>query len=151
MTKRQLTQAAQAAKLIRSELKKAFPSIKFSVTSDNYSMGNAVRINWIDGPTTRQVSDITRKYQYGSFDGMTDSYEYTNNRNDIPQAKYVQVSRNYSDEARQKCFNELKSKWTVLEGITDIDLASNELFEMTGCWTASNFVYRELVKQDLTV
>ena len=147
---KKLTQAAQAAKQIKTELKKLFPKTKFSVTSDNFSMGNAVRIDWTDGVTQEQVNNVVRKYQYGSFDGMTDSYSNDNQRNDIAQAKYVQTQRNYSNEARQACFEELKTKWPVLENITDIDSTSHELFEMTGCWTASNFVYRELFKRDLS-
>ncbi len=146
---RKLTEAAQAAKQIKSELKKLFPKTKFSVVSDNYSMGDAVRISWTDSITQEQVNNVVRKYQYGSFDGMTDSYSNDNQRSDIAQAKYVQTQRSYSDAARQSCFEELKSKWTVLENITDIDLSSHELFQMTGCWTASNFIYRELVKRDL--
>lgn len=99
---RQLTTAAQAAKMIRQELKKAFPSIKFRVTSENYSMGDSVNIHWNDGATTEQVEAITAKYQYGSFDGMTDSYDYTNKRADIPQAKYVMEHRHISDEMHKR-------------------------------------------------
>jgi hypothetical protein len=95
-----LSTAANAAAAIRGELKEAFPGIKFSVTSSNYSMGNSVRIDWEDGPTTEMVRDITDKYQQGRFDGMTDMYEYSNDRDDIPQAKYVQVSRFMSEATR---------------------------------------------------
>ena len=41
---------------------------------------------------------IVSKYQYGHFDGMNDIYEYSNSREDIPQAKYIHVnplSQNY--------------------------------------------------------
>lgn len=92
------TQAAQAAHTIKAELKKEFPGIKFSVSSDTYSMGNSVRISWTDGPTTSQVEKICDKYQYGHFNGMEDIYEFSNNRADIPQAKYVQYSRHQSEE-----------------------------------------------------
>ena len=94
---RTLTQAAQAAKLIRTELKKAFPNTKFGVTSSNYSMGDSVAIEWTDSITTEEVRVIIGKYQYGSFDGMTDSYEYTNVRKDIPQTMFVQLRRRRSE------------------------------------------------------
>lgn len=147
---RKLTPAAQAAKMIKSELKKAFPSVVFRVVSDNYSMGDAVRISWVDGVTTEQVNDIARKYQYGSFDGMTDSYEYTNNRDDIPQTKYVQLARNYSDHAIGTLFEEIKYAYVGFDTVTDIDESNRELFEQYGTWTIRNFIYRILVKRDLT-
>jgi hypothetical protein len=103
-----LTQSAQAAKAIKQELKQAYPNIKFSVVSDNYSMGDSVRINWTDGPTEKQVSSITDKYQYGSFNGMEDIYETTNRREDLPQSKYVQCSRSRSDETDALIIEQIK-------------------------------------------
>jgi len=89
-----------AAKNIRTELKDAFKGIKFSVTSDSYSGGNSVSINWTDGPCQEAVEKITGKYQEGSFDGMHDLYEYGNAL--FPEmfggAKYVHESRRISDE-----------------------------------------------------
>jgi hypothetical protein len=60
-----------AAENIRRELKRAFPGVKFRVTSDY----NTVRADWIDGPTSNQVEAITSKYPAGSFNGMEDIYE----------------------------------------------------------------------------
>ncbi len=91
---------ALCAAAIREELKKEFPGIKFSVTSESFSMGNAVRIGWTDGPTSKMIEEITGKYQYGSFDGMTDMYSNTNSRDDIPQAKWVTESRSMSPATR---------------------------------------------------
>jgi hypothetical protein len=88
---------AGAAAAIKAELKAAFPGVKFSVNSESFSMGNSVNINWTDGPTVAEVEKISSKYQYGHFNGMEDLYEYTNERNDIPQVKYVTESRNKSE------------------------------------------------------
>lgn len=60
-----------AATNIRKELKAAFPTVKFSVTSEY----DSVRVNWTDGPTVKMVEAVTGKYQSGSFDGMNDIYE----------------------------------------------------------------------------
>lgn len=147
---RKLTPAAEAAKMIRAELKKTFPNVKFSVTSENYSMGDSVRINWTDGVTTEQVNEIVKKYQYGHFDGMTDCYEFSNNREDIPQAKFVMTTRNYSDEIRQQYFDHAKKTYKAFEKINCMNETSKELHEAYDCWTASNFIYRLLVKKDLT-
>jgi hypothetical protein len=96
---RTLSNQAAAAKAIRQELKAAFPTVKFKVTSKGYSMGDHVDIDWTDGPTTRSVEAIVDKYQKGHFDGMIDLYEYSNSRDDIPQSKYVMTSREYSNDA----------------------------------------------------
>lgn len=92
--------AANCAAAIREELKTVFPGIKFSVTSDNFAGGDAVRIAWNDGPTDPEVVAITGKYQYGQWNGMEDIYEHSNDRNDIPQTKFVTESRHMSPETR---------------------------------------------------
>lgn len=91
---------AGAAAAIKTELQKAFPGIKFSVTSDSYSMGDSVHIGWEDGPTTKEVEAISGKYQYGSFNSMEDLYEHTNSRDDIPQTKYVSENRSQSETVK---------------------------------------------------
>ena len=95
--KGQTSSHAGAAAAIKAELKAAFPGIKFSVTSDSFSMGDSVHISWTDGPTTEEVKAISGKYQYGHFNGMEDIYEHTNRREDIPQSKYVSESRSKSE------------------------------------------------------
>jgi len=99
-----------AAKNIRIELKKAFPSVKFSVRSSTYSGGDSVDIGWTDGPTTEMVKKITDKYQEGSFDGMTDSYDYSKHRewtDTFGGSKYVMENRSISPETFQKVADEL--------------------------------------------
>lgn len=101
----QIRGATLAAKNIRTELKKAFPAVKFSVRSEHYSGGNSVNIKWTDGPTSEEVTKITGKYEEGSFDGMTDSYNYDSDRTwpDVfGGAKYVMEHRSLSDEALNK-------------------------------------------------
>jgi hypothetical protein len=65
--------AADVARLIRVDLKAAFPLVTFSVRSSNYSMGSSVRIGWTDGPTEREVNEVVTLYRCEGFDGMTDS------------------------------------------------------------------------------
>lgn len=70
-------QAALAAQALRSELKKVFPSTKFSVRSQTYSGGDSIRVEYElteTSPTPEQVSKIANKYQEGHFDGMQDMY-----------------------------------------------------------------------------
>ncbi len=127
--------AANCAAAIREELKKEFPGIKFSVTSETFAGGNSVRIGWADGPLSDDVEKITDKYQYGQFNGMEDLYEYTNSRDDIPQAKYVSTSRKMSEETR-----------AIIEASAEELYQENPEefahYERSGCATSGNFAYR---------
>lgn len=93
------SEAAQVAALIKEELRKEWPSTKFSVRSEYFANGNAVRVSYTlteDGPTLRQVERVTNKYQSGWFDGMTDMYNYDPDKTG-PTAKYITVSANSHD------------------------------------------------------
>ena len=69
---------AETARLIRSAVKKAFPNVKFSVRSDSYSGGSSIRVDWTDGPTTKQVNAIASQYEGSGFDGSIDlKYGFT--------------------------------------------------------------------------
>ena len=85
------THALGAANL-KAELQREFPGIKFSVKSEAYAGGDAIRVHWNFGPTTDEVARFTDKYREGDFDGMTDCYDY-NHDNVWPDvfggAKYV--------------------------------------------------------------
>ena len=89
-----------AAKNIRIELKRAFPAVAFRVTTKRFSMGNSISVKWIDGPTSEQVDRIINKYSAGSFDGMTDCYNYESNAwtEAFGSGKYVSSYRDFSDK-----------------------------------------------------
>lgn len=55
--------AAATAKLVRSDLRAAFPGITFSVRSSRFSQGSAVDAHWTDGPTERQVEDVLCRFR----------------------------------------------------------------------------------------
>ena len=132
-----LSSHAATAAAIRKELKAEFPGIKFSVKSESYAGGNSVSIKWEDGVTTKEVDAVVNKYQYGSFNGMEDIYENTNNRDDIPQVKYVMTERTISDETRailmphaEKFYNE---------------------YPDPGCHNVNNFLYRVFYQNAIPV
>lgn len=101
--KRQLTGAAQTAAAIRRRLGEIFPGVKFSVTSENYSMGNAVSIHWTDGPISSLVEFYTDQYAYGTYDGFTDCSGVCDidPALGVPGAKHVHCSRTISQEHRE--------------------------------------------------
>lgn len=86
-----------AATNIRKELKAAYPHTKFTVVSRH---GSSINIGWTDGPTSDDVNKIVSKYKEGTFDGMTDCYEYSrSNFSDIfGGARYVFCNRSESKE-----------------------------------------------------
>jgi hypothetical protein len=90
--------AKTAARNIRIQLKQSFAWVKFSVRSDH----NSIRVNWTDGPTVAQIEEITNPYREGRFDGMSDSYQYNQDRVwPFGGAEYISADRNISDETRE--------------------------------------------------
>lgn len=97
---------AGTAQLIRVALKKAFPDVKFSVTSDVYSQGSSVRIAYKDGPAEAQVREVYAPYKSGSFDSSQDMYVYKDKLTTVEEggklvrisygAKYISCQREYS-------------------------------------------------------
>ena len=67
---------ADTAKLIRQALKEAFPEVKFSVKSKNYSGGASIGVGWTDGPLTADVDPMIKVFAGTWFDGMDDSTHY---------------------------------------------------------------------------
>ena len=100
-----------AAKNVRIELKRAFPGVKFSVTTSKFSMGNSINIDWTDGPTSNQVTAITDKYTSGDFDGMNDLYTYKHSEftSTYGSAKYISFSRHYSPAFIDACVSQVVS------------------------------------------
>lgn len=88
-----------ATKNMRIELKRAWPGIRFSIKSSRYTGGDSIRVRWTDGPTSKEVDSIVGKYKAGSFDGMTDCYEYdsTGWTRVFGDAQFVFTEREYSD------------------------------------------------------
>ena len=64
----------EAAKLIRANLKREFPDVKFSVRSSRYSGGSSIDVRWVDGPYG--VDHIIRPFAGKGFDGMIDMAYY---------------------------------------------------------------------------
>lgn len=124
--------ATLASKNIKRMLKKFWPQTKFSVRAVYASMMSAVRVNWVDGPTTDKVEGIIDLFAYGDFDGMDDSY---NNRKTgkvfrelFGDAKYVTASRSWSPAAKAAAIEAVAAKFGV-KPITD------EQYEAGAYWT----------------
>lgn len=55
---RQLTGTAKNAHDLKVELKRLFPSFRFSVRSESFAGGSAIHVHWTDGPDYDMVKDI---------------------------------------------------------------------------------------------
>jgi hypothetical protein len=137
------TESAKAAAIIKAELKKH--GIKASVRSRNFSMGDAVDITVYDQlpAVFKKIEEFSGQFQYGSFNGMEDIYEYTNSRKDIPQAKYVHVRNEYSDELRQKAWSFIREYYGYDDQPEDVKEASR-IYLSKHCEWADTIIYRTL-------
>lgn len=117
MSKTTISNHAAAAKQVRAFVKKL--GLKGRVTGSAASMTDSVRVVLEDATPSQvdQVKEFANQYQYGHFDGMCDSYEYSNNRDDIPQVKFVFVRSDYSDGMKQKALDAI-TKQFELEALT---------------------------------
>jgi len=97
MTK-QTSNHAAAAKQIRQHLKAN--GIKATVHAKSYSGGSSIRVKIFEElpATFDAVKSFAFQFQYGHFDGMDDSYKYSNSRDDIPQVSFVFVDNEFSKE-----------------------------------------------------
>lgn len=96
---------AETAKLVRQSLKETFPNQKFYVRSQTYSGGASIRTRWTDGPTTKQVEAIIKRFAGSYFDGMSDYkgsiYHSIDGKEVSMGADYIFADRDYSDELVQ--------------------------------------------------
>ena len=89
---RKLSSVAEQARVIRSELKTAFPGVKFSVTSDSYSGGSSIHIKWVDFPTEKAVKAIASQHESIDRDQFGDILSGGN--------RFIFCENKWTDEAR---------------------------------------------------
>ena len=75
--------AKNTASMIKQFVKKNFPNVKVWSTSDVYSGGSSVRVNvsnsdgsYISEKVYNEIRGFANSFKAGSFDGMSDCYEY---------------------------------------------------------------------------
>lgn len=117
--KKEKSPAAQVAAAIKKYVKSL--GVECRVSSSYFSMGNSVDIYIEDQPPemVAKIKEFASQYQYGSFNGYEDLYEYTNKRNDIPQAKYVTVNNRMSDKLAQAIYEYVLKNYSGMEGAPD--------------------------------
>lgn len=83
----------EAAKWLRGALADAFPGFRFSVRTDRFALGEAIDVNWTDGPSEDRVVAIVRVFE--QIDRDTASGEILGGGN-----RYAQAQRQYSQAFR---------------------------------------------------
>ena len=109
---------AETAKVLRVYLKAAFPGVKFSVRSKNYSGGSSIDVEWRDGPTCKQVERVAKPAEGAEFDGMIDLKTYR--RTFIEGAglagesgaDFIFCNRFYSVEFLTACASKIAKEWS---------------------------------------
>ena len=139
------TTAALTAKEIRKVLKATYPGVKFSVTSESYSGGDSVRVEYTDFIPAKELDKLLSKYQYGSFNGMEDIYEYSNVNKDIPQTKYLFVTRNMSETIKEELLNEVRTQYAGCDNVEYEDYSES----LQG--RVSTFIYRMFVDKSYSL
>ena len=119
--KGKLTEHALVAKIIRQKLKYKYPEIKFSVRSESFAGGDAVRISWENGPTVDQINKITGVYLDGYYNGMEDYYQYCKTQaidengklTTMPGVKYITTNRIVTDDIYNKLIEKIKKHFAI--------------------------------------
>lgn len=144
------TSAAQAAAMIRKEIKAAFPGLHFGCTSETYSMGSSINITMTDQPATTKaaIEKMTAKYCYGHFNGQEDYYEISNSRDDLPQAKFIFVSNAMSPEKRAEVYAGIRSTWAGGEELPEDYKAAQNIWFTNGNAYISEMVWREFTRAE---
>lgn len=104
---------AQVAKIIRTHLKEQ--GLKGKVRAEGTRGASSVSVNLFNASPAQveSVKQFAMKYKYGRFDGMTDGYNITNSRDDIPQVAYLWVEASFDDEHKQRALDSLSARFNL--------------------------------------
>lgn len=135
--------AKNVAKLVRAELKAAYPGTKFSVRTRN---SLTLEIEWTDGPATVVIKAMTDKYAGQGFDPMQDMRTDRKAGTEIDGIRYefltdfVFVTRHISPEVEAEIKQELAEAISRDTG-EPVDLI---LWDHTRVWDAPALYSREI-------
>lgn len=121
--------ATETAKLIRKDLKKAFPNIKFFVHKQNWSVNISYITDILTEKENEQIEMICLKYQSKAMDNFYQ--EFINYRETGTEfcAEYVFVEYKNTPEYIEEKTKECAKKW----GIKNIE-DETEWLNTTGAW-----------------
>jgi len=145
----------ETAKIIRQELAKAFPGIKFSVRSESYSGGSSINVGWADGPTPKMVEKVAHQFKAASFDSMIDLKTRHDSEWNGERVRfgpdYVFCNRTLSTEFLQKVANRTAKEWGFEVPIVPVNIwggLGGGLNERPGggCFSIAELIYQDARK-----
>ena len=79
--------AKEVASILKQYVKQKFPTVTVSAESETYSGGDSVRVyistedgNPVDTSIQKDVNTFSKQFEKGSFNGMIDMYEYSDEK-----------------------------------------------------------------------
>jgi hypothetical protein len=125
-TERTIT-AVETAKIIKKELKKLYPLIKFSVRTKIWT----IYIDYEDGYKRKEIEDIADKYQGSDFDGMQDLQTYR--KDCVYRTDYIFVQR----KILHNTFEQINKLYGEIFGVNRLEIDCNH-----NHWTrVNNIIY----------
>jgi hypothetical protein len=76
MSNRNRLSPQDTAKILRKQLRAAFPGVKFSLRMSRGTAWGSYSLSWTGGPSVAEVDAIALPFEGKKFDGMTDSTSY---------------------------------------------------------------------------
>lgn len=128
---------SDSSKLLKAELRKAFPGTKFSVRLSRGTAYGSAHVSWEDGPEASAVQLIADRYEGKAFNGMDDSTTYLTKVVDGPDGEqvesglgYVMLHRSVSEDAKAAARQELMfgCREDVLERFVEERVGEGKLF-----------------------
>ena len=137
---------AEVAKLAKTELRRKFPGVKFSVRSKIYSGGSSITVEWDDGPGEKQVEDCIGHFHGAEFDGMQDLKIY----NGQPYANdFIFCNRHISDTHYRAEGQRLIDLYGLPVTVDDLDRSVEVIWDKFRHWTLRQVAWQQLKDREL--
>lgn len=112
-TTKVISHHAQVAKIIRTHLKAQGLTGRVTASGTRGATSVSVGLTNASPAQVESVKQFVLKYKYGKFNGMTDGYDMTNSRDDIPQVAYIWVDARFDDEHKQRALDALSARFDL--------------------------------------
>lgn len=128
-------QASEVARIVRKELKRAFPGIKFRVAGRRSAWllsEGTVYVDWTDGPKLKDVKEVVDRFEGIKLNmdiaGYWDAEPIDNGDGTYYGVGTVETCRSYSDETKQAAAQKMveamgaSSVDDLIENFSDFDI-----------------------------
>lgn len=105
--KKEMSEHAKAAKEVRAMLKANGLVAKVKASAASMTSSLSITLEDVTPWTYDAVEKAVSKYQYGSFNGMTDMYSNDNQDHTIPQVRFVSVNTTFNDDLKQQALDKI--------------------------------------------